>query len=62
MINYQIIINDQLSTTTTIDQTGNALVVGEWGGMYNPGTPDEQYENTLSAWLISNGFQSNFYW
>jgi len=43
-------------------QTGNAVVLGEWGGKTVTGSSDELYENELASWLVANGDQANFYW
>ena len=40
----------------------HAVVIGEWGGRYAPGSKDLAWQNALVEYLISKGMSSSFYW
>jgi aryl-phospho-beta-D-glucosidase BglC (GH1 family) len=40
----------------------NAVVLGEWGGRYRPGSADEAWQDALVEYLVSKGMGSSFYW
>uniref|UniRef100_A0A914W787 Glycoside hydrolase family 5 domain-containing protein n=1 Tax=Plectus sambesii TaxID=2011161 RepID=A0A914W787_9BILA len=44
------------------NKTGHPVIVGAWGGRYEPSSLDEQYQNELARYLIENCMTSNFYW
>uniref|UniRef100_A0A914VWX6 Glycoside hydrolase family 5 domain-containing protein n=1 Tax=Plectus sambesii TaxID=2011161 RepID=A0A914VWX6_9BILA len=44
------------------DRTGHPVVLGEWGGHYRPGSPDEKWQNALADWLHKKCMTDQFYW
>jgi len=40
--------------------TGNAIVVGEWGGIYSGS--DQQWLQAFASYLQTSGFTSQFFW
>jgi len=42
------------------NQTGNAIVIGEWGGLL--GGASEVWLDAFVSWLISNNFTDQFFW
>lgn len=44
------------------DQSGQPVVLGEWGGHYRQGTNDETWQNKLADYLIDRGLTDQFYW
>lgn len=40
--------------------TGNAVVIGEWGGKYR--NSDKTWQDAMANYLIQNGLNSQFYW
>lgn len=42
--------------------TSRAVVAGEWGGFYNPGSPDRKLMDRLAKYWIDNCMADNFYW
>lgn len=42
--------------------TGQPVVIGEWGGKFNEGSPDETWQNKLADYLIEKCLTDQFYW
>ncbi len=39
-----------------------AVVIGEWGGRYTPGSTDRVWQNAFVDYLIGKGIRNSFYW
>merc|ERR1711988_1154886 len=42
--------------------TNKPNVISEWGGHYEPGSPDEIWHVALANYLVENCLEDNFYW
>jgi len=39
-----------------------AVVIGEWGGRYTPGSPDRVWQDAFVDYLIGKGMRNSFFW
>jgi endoglucanase len=45
-----------------LDAIGPAVVIGEWGGKAQPGTPDLTWQRALAEYLAASDVTDTFYW